>query len=39
MGRGTAELMVNGKYSSLDMSPFHYDRIVNKTPIIEKAVI
>ncbi len=39
MGRGTAELMVNGSYSSLDMSLFHYDRIVNDTPIIEKAVI
>ena len=39
MGRGIAELMVNGSYSSLDMSLFHYDRIIENSPIIEKAVI
>ncbi len=39
MGRGTAELMVHGEYRSLDMSLFHFDRIVNNKPIIEKAVI
>jgi glycine/D-amino acid oxidase-like deaminating enzyme len=39
MGRGTSEMLVYGEYRSLDMSPFNYDRIVNNTPIVEKAVI
>lgn len=39
MGRGTAEMLVHGEYRSLDMSPFNYERIINNTPIIEKAVI
>ena len=39
MGRGTAEMLVHGEYRSLDMSPFNYERIVNNTPIIEKAII
>jgi len=39
MGRGTAEMLVYGEYRSLDMSPFNYQRIVNNTPIIEKAII
>ena len=39
MGRGTAEWLTYGEYRSLDLTPFHYDRIVNNQPIIEKAVI
>ena len=39
MGRGTAEMLVHGEYRSLDMSPFNYERIVNNSPIIEKAII
>lgn len=39
MGRGTAELITYGTYKTLDLSPFHYERIPNNTPIIEKAVI
>lgn len=39
MGRGTAELMVHGEYRSLDMSLFHYERIINNAPIVESAVI
>ncbi|SPH23729.1 D-amino acid dehydrogenase [Defluviimonas aquaemixtae] len=39
MGRGTAEFMVHGEYRSLDMRPFHYERIVANRPIIEKAII
>ncbi len=39
MGRGTAEWLVHGEYRSLDMTSFHYDRIVANEPIIERAVI
>ena len=39
MGRGTAELLVHGEYRSLDMTPFHYERILKNEPIIEKAII
>jgi len=39
MGRGTAEYLTYGEYRSLDMSLFHFERIVNNNPIIETAVI
>ena len=39
MGRATAEWITHGAYQTLDMSPFHYDRIVQNTPILERAVI
>lgn len=39
MGRGTAEWLIYGEYRTLDMTPFHYDRIVNNEPFVEKAVI
>ncbi|MEN0039711.1 MAG: FAD-binding oxidoreductase [Pseudomonadota bacterium] len=39
MGRGTAEWITHGEYRSLDLTPFHYDRIIANRPIIEKAVI
>ena len=39
MGRGTAELMVHGAYTTLDLSPFNFDRIAANRPIIEKAII
>ena len=39
MGRGTAEWLTYGEYRTLDMTPFHYDRIVNNEPFVEKAVI
>lgn len=39
MGRGTAEFLVHGRYKTLDMSPFHFSRIVTNNPIMEKAII
>lgn len=39
MGRGTAELMVHGAYKTLDLTPFHFDRLAQNRPIIEKAII
>ncbi len=39
MGRGTAEWLTYGEYRSLDLSPFHFARIAENRPIIEKAVI
>ena len=39
MGRGTAEIMVHGKYQTLDMAKFHFDRIPAGRKIIEKAII
>ncbi|MEM6759812.1 MAG: FAD-binding oxidoreductase [Pseudomonadota bacterium] len=39
MGRGTAEWLTYGAYRTLDLRPFHYDRIVADAPILERAVI
>ncbi|MGJ8623180.1 MAG: NAD(P)/FAD-dependent oxidoreductase [Yoonia sp.] len=39
MGRGTAEWITYGGYRSLDLTPFHYDRIVRGEKFVEKAVI
>ena len=39
MGRGTAEWLTYGEYRTLDLSPFHYERIERNEPILEKAVI
>ena len=39
MGRGTAEFITYGEYRSLDLTPFHYDRIIEHRPFTEKAVI
>ncbi len=39
MGRGTSEWLAYGEYRTLDLSQFHYDRVLRKDPIIEKAVI
>ncbi len=39
MGRGTAEWLTYGEYRTLDLSPFHYDRVIANTPILERAII
>ncbi|MFY0692578.1 MAG: FAD-binding oxidoreductase [Paracoccaceae bacterium] len=39
MGRGTAEFLTYGAYRSLDLTPFHFDRIVRNEPFDERAVI
>ncbi len=39
MGRATSEWLTYGKYKSLDLTPFHFDRIAHNAPIIEKAII
>ncbi len=39
MGRGTAEWLTYGEYRSLDLSPFHFDRISASKPVLERAVI
>lgn len=38
-GRGVAELIHYGKYATLDLSKFSYDRIVNNTPFYEEGVV
>ncbi len=39
MGRGTSEWITYGEYRSLDLTPFHYDRVAENRPFLEKAVI
>lgn len=39
MGRGTAEWLTYGAYRSLDLSAFHFDRLLADSPILEQAVI
>lgn len=39
MGRGTAEMIATGAYQTLDLSPFHIDRILAGEIFVEKAVI
>lgn len=39
MGRGTAEWLVHGSYRSLDLTPFHFERITAGKPYVETAII
>lgn len=39
MGRGVSEWISHGEYRSIDMTPFHFDRIMRGEKLLEKAVI
>ena len=39
MGRATSEWVTYGAYRTLNLTPFHYDRIVTETPIVDRAII
>ncbi|MEL6374354.1 MAG: FAD-binding oxidoreductase [Pseudomonadota bacterium] len=39
VGRGVGELIAEGDYRSLDLSPLGCERLINNTPLLEKAVI
>ncbi|MGF6261846.1 glycine/D-amino acid oxidase-like deaminating enzyme [Paraburkholderia youngii] len=38
-GRGVSELILNGEYSSLDLSSLSWDRVLENRPIVEKNVV
>ena len=38
-GRGIAEWVLHGRYQSLDLSPFGFERVVQGRPFLEKSVI
>ena len=39
MGRGLAEWLTYGAYRTLDLAPFHFDRIAANRPLPERAII
>jgi glycine/D-amino acid oxidase-like deaminating enzyme len=39
MGRATAEWILHGGYRTLDLTPFHYDRVAEGRALVEAAVI
>lgn len=39
VGRGIAEMLVHGRYITLDLSDFSYDRLVRNAPLLERNVI
>ncbi len=39
VGRGLAELVTHGRYTSLDLSPLGYERILEGRPLVEKNIV
>lgn len=39
IGRGISELITYGEYRSLDLTPFHFDRVMHNQRFMEKAII
>ncbi len=39
MGRATSEILTYGSYKTIDMSTFHYERLLSGNEIVEKAII
>ena len=39
MGRAVSELLTYGAYQTLDMTPFHYERLLKGKQLVERAVI
>jgi glycine/D-amino acid oxidase-like deaminating enzyme len=38
-GRGVSELILNGRYASLDLSSLNWDRVLECRPIVEKNIV
>lgn len=38
-GRGLAERLLHGRYETLDLSPFGFERVLQRKPFVEQAVI
>ncbi|MEM7687140.1 MAG: FAD-binding oxidoreductase, partial [Pseudomonadota bacterium] len=38
-GRGVSELIAHGSYQTLDLTDLGYERVLNNTPLLEKAII
>jgi sarcosine oxidase len=39
VGRAVAELLLEGAYQTLDLSVFHYERLLENRPVIELNVV
>ena len=39
MGRATSEWLTYGNYKTLDLTPFHFDRVIEGNPYLERAII
>jgi FAD-dependent oxidoreductase domain-containing protein 1 len=39
VGRGLAELIVHGRYTTIDLSPLGYGRIARNEPLVEINVV